>query len=681
VSDREVRSFLLLLRRDRGRYRDLGVMPGADDPDRQRVMQSMLSRICREAVQDVEVKGRLYSTSVYVPNEEPDVAYVEVDQDGVPLGASGVKARWRDRWTRLHTRRLSKRWDTGDGLTPDTRVPLDSWFVPPRFVMLAHQRDVEKEKQLLPEISWERLTDHTRVVILGDPGAGKTSALRRLVLDSAMRSERRSDTIPIYIQLRDFPVADLTGEGLERLLATEGMPDLAAEFEPPLSAGRVLLLLDGLDELADEANRSQAIESVRRLCAQLANIRVILTSRQATYRWDLPNFAHLRLLPYNDAQIRQWTYQYLVNLKGRSAWSRLTEELSEDPQLTELVRNPLFLSTVTSFHCRYSTKLNDHASLLGKWVDVLLQDWDAARGISRWEASSITPRQISSTLEELSASLVETERDEFTLNDVSELLNGQVGIRERPLVFLNACHSTGLVREVDDEKYSFSHASIQEYLAAHHLVNRTSDVSGFLGNHLEEPRARRVWAMSCSIASDADNLLQSAIDIDRWDAWKKALLLTNVLAYEISAPKAVITRCSDIIATVLEEAFENDEAPAPDQARRLVDRNLPHHDATGNVVWFACLLGPSSSRDPGRDDILGSLLPQVHRARLGTAREVIEQRLRSSKVAGVRLMATAMEYDGRFTVNRFSELDRSGLIITVLGGGANDEEPEQSSTT
>jgi hypothetical protein len=89
------------------------------------------------------------------------------------------------------------------------------------------------------------------------------------------------DTLPILIQLRNFPVRDFSPATISRLVNAERAEDLLAEFCSPLEGRRVLLAIDGLDELASPAEQKLFLDRFDSFCHEVPLVRVILTSRDS----------------------------------------------------------------------------------------------------------------------------------------------------------------------------------------------------------------------------------------------------------------------------------------------------------------------------------------------------------------------------------------------------------------
>ena len=143
----------------------------------------------------------------------------------------------------------------------------------------------------------------TRLAILGDPGAGKTTFLSYLALTYARHRDGRwpalmrerlgftEDLLPVFLPLRDFarhirvrcengPVEAGPAVLLDFIVQhfaqwSLGLP--ASFFSEPLEAGGCLVLLDGLDEVADFEGRVLVREIVEAFVNRYPKNRYVLT--------------------------------------------------------------------------------------------------------------------------------------------------------------------------------------------------------------------------------------------------------------------------------------------------------------------------------------------------------------------------------------------------------------------
>lgn len=127
-----------------------------------------------------------------------------------------------------------------------------------------------------------------RLVVLGEPGAGKSVLLVRLVLDLLARRSP-GDPVPLLLPLAGWNPADGLNDWIERRLILEhdalsrpvGTLGVGSQASALISGRRILPILDGFDELSDDAKNAAL---VRINDALQPNQRMVLASRTADYR-------------------------------------------------------------------------------------------------------------------------------------------------------------------------------------------------------------------------------------------------------------------------------------------------------------------------------------------------------------------------------------------------------------
>ncbi|HEY0549867.1 MAG TPA: NACHT domain-containing protein, partial [Verrucomicrobiae bacterium] len=172
-------------------------------------------------------------------------------------------------------------------------VPIETLFVEPEFSEENISPDRPVEQWPARVTLTEAITTHQRMVVLGDPGLGKTSLLQWLVAqfcrsDIARLPERLGALVPLPFVLRDLPLtADISWEGLLKLFLDQPLakplrdnPDLLKDI---LTHGQALILLDGLDELSSEKTKESLRTAVKTGIKKNPACRWLMTSRVAGY--------------------------------------------------------------------------------------------------------------------------------------------------------------------------------------------------------------------------------------------------------------------------------------------------------------------------------------------------------------------------------------------------------------
>jgi predicted NACHT family NTPase len=135
-----------------------------------------------------------------------------------------------------------------------------------------------------------------RIVLLGDPGAGKSTLARYLALwlaapDGDQRLTSFSAHLPMLIELRTYAGLQAKGECstplefLDHLARTEGLGLDQETLGAYLTQdGRALVIFDGLDEVFDPQARDTIARQIAGFAASYPKARVLVTSRIVGYR-------------------------------------------------------------------------------------------------------------------------------------------------------------------------------------------------------------------------------------------------------------------------------------------------------------------------------------------------------------------------------------------------------------
>src|SRR5205807_76766 len=179
------------------------------------------------------------------------------------------------------------------------------------------------------------LTQVQRLAVLGLPGGGKSTLLKRLAIAYAFPDRRNlihdelpdRNWLPLFIRCRQLesqvrsPITEILGDVRKR--AEIGI-ELAEAFSElvgrALHSGAALLLIDGLDEISDEGDRLAFVQQLRTFLAIYPAVAVVMTCRDAGFR----NIAgavsghcvQRRLADFNNADIRRLTVAWHKEVVG-----------------------------------------------------------------------------------------------------------------------------------------------------------------------------------------------------------------------------------------------------------------------------------------------------------------------------------------------------------------------------
>jgi hypothetical protein len=170
-------------------------------------------------------------------------------------------------------------------------IPLEDIYVPTRARIEAAREREEGSRRSDFRATWQLALERNlrTLVVLGQPGSGKTTLLQHLALVAATgrTAELGLDpqTLPVFVPLRQLSLETGNDFGAALIRASDpSLPDLPRDFlDGPLGEGRCLILLDGLDEVADAGERRAVSRWIESLVAARGGNRVVVTARFAGY--------------------------------------------------------------------------------------------------------------------------------------------------------------------------------------------------------------------------------------------------------------------------------------------------------------------------------------------------------------------------------------------------------------
>ncbi|HND20819.1 MAG TPA: HEAT repeat domain-containing protein, partial [Acidobacteriota bacterium] len=409
------------------------------------------------------------------------------------------------------------------------------------------------------------IAHHRQVVILGDPGSGKTTLMRFLAFHFAREfrdhgpqgivTDKDGQTygaarFPILIRIstyaeelrlnhntsfREFLAVPFGDTGIE-------LPVLKRIFDQVLQDGEALVLLDGLDEVTEFHDRSQRIASF--VSAVSPRNHFVVTSRIAGYRVARlsGDFQQFTLRKFDKPQIEVFLNQWCLAVEqfhypdlapsdvGRLAQQEIDgilQAVHESRGVLELVSNPLMLIILALIHRNGKRLPSCRIELYDLAVKTRLRDWQLQRGLriehvvkekdallflaplAYWmhqerPTGLIKTSEVKARLMPyLAYSRQVSVEDEKIEEDVDDFLRR---VREHTGVFVE--RTTGW--------YGFMHLTFEEYFVAREIARRAKESAEKIYPYRHHPRWHEPIMLAIGFIStdrpdDASELIQIAI--------------------------------------------------------------------------------------------------------------------------------------------------------------------------
>jgi formylglycine-generating enzyme required for sulfatase activity len=433
------------------------------------------------------------------------------------------------------------------------RLPLLDMYVPLKAridtpegetwerVHVAGRAPCDEERVALRRLSEPRpvldlLKHNDGLVLLGDPGAGKTTFVKFAALALATGQGEAlglGARLPVLLPVSAYASALAAGDislipFIARYYHDRGVElPLEGMLEEAFGKGGVLLFLDGLDEVRELERRHLVVERVRDFYSfhRKAGNKFVLTSRIVGYREVRPaaeGLAECTLVDFDDAEIEsfvgRWTAAVekaaggetrVAALEAQRERDELLASIRRNPGVRSLASNPLLL-TILALMKRQGVSLPERrVHLYETYIETLLKHWNLARSLGGRSGRDLDLVETMKILPPLALWMhraspgVGLVREGDLLRELERIY--QERRHEDPAAaarhFLEDVREhTALLLDRGGRQYGFIHLTFQEYLAAVALAQKGQQgiepVVEALAEHVGQPTWHEVTLLT-----------------------------------------------------------------------------------------------------------------------------------------------------------------------------------------
>jgi predicted NACHT family NTPase len=329
--------------------------------------------------------------------------------------------------------------------------------------------------------------------------------------------------VPIFVTLKDLDDRQKHPSFLEyitEIYAANQSDSEKAQFmmnlEKLMNCGRVMILLDGLDEVTD-TSQEQILNQIREITESFHQNQFVMSCRMAVQKYTFENFIEI--------QVADLEYKQIITVANKWFNSNnqmvdiFIKNLQENVKIQEFATNPLLLNLLCLVFESTEKFPKNHLDLYQQGLEILLQQWDETKTRDNdifYRNIQLVDKQ--KLLDSLALRLFE--KGEFFVkkdNLVKYILEFLNKGEEKPLFFIEK-ESNWILTSIENQHkvlvertpgiYSFYHSNLQHYLTARAIVNsRNSQDLLILVNSLTKPAWREVFLLASQMMPNSDELL------------------------------------------------------------------------------------------------------------------------------------------------------------------------------
>ena len=364
------------------------------------------------------------------------------------------------------------------------------------------------------------------IVLLGDPGSGKTLTLQQTCLALGLEEKRKVfPSVPVYVRLGEFHIKGTpTAEDVMDLVRQAAPPEIVDLLEELRDSGRLILVFDGMDEMS-RVRYNEHTEALSKFAkAYSGRVKTLFSCRITDFS---PAFQHQRvvILPFDGPRVREYLDRYFgtrkVTIEGRPWTTQAITRRVLSAQFPVDARNPYLLSLLCEHLVEEEGWPKSRISLIEETVrktyEAKLKAGDLAPRGPRFEFLQREWARIAFAL---------SSRDAGNTISFSQLMLPGVSTRDlnRTIRIGKRCGVLAESGESFEHLVRFEHHRMQEYFTALHINLNRPELDW--PSLIDAPRWQETLVNLCLIGETTGALqtLRKLIEADviRVAAWAEA---------------------------------------------------------------------------------------------------------------------------------------------------------------
>lgn len=355
----------------------------------------------------------------------------------------------------------------------DDEVNLRQFYYPSKIFIPTSNSTIQVDR--VSDIS-----EKTNIIIEGTAGQGKSILLRYLASNEIRSGER----IPVFIELRRIKNNETITDAIHKKLDSLGFSANTKIVDEFLKSGKILLLLDGFDEI-NSKNTTSITEDIELLSEKHEETQIAITSRPGAGIQNSGAFRVVQTAPILPSD----HYGFLSRICSSKSQARHISQAikNSSAQIQMLIRTPLLLTLLAILYKSEESIPENLIDFYDKLFYILYTRHDSTKpGFKREIRSGLTERKFEEVFEAFCFLSRKAQKVSLTRRQAIEFSEKALSITKRSCDesdFINDCCKVACMLIEEGMDYHFIHKSVQEFYSARFLSRRADDFAISFYNH------------------------------------------------------------------------------------------------------------------------------------------------------------------------------------------------------
>lgn len=312
------------------------------------------------------------------------------------------------------------------------------------------------------------------IIIEGTAGQGKSILLRYLASNEIAAGER----IPILIELRKLDRREPILSAINNKLLNLGFMSQEKVVEQFLKSGKVLLLLDGFDEIHSQ-DRAYVLDEIEALSYRYDDTQIVVTSRPGSGVQNSASFRTVRIAPITSADHKGFLAKICSD--QAQANSIATAISKSHISIKVMLTTPLLLTLLTILYKSEQAIPSNLIEFYDKLFYILYTKHDSTKpGFQREIKSGLSEPRFEELFEAFCFLTRQLQKSQLSRREAMENAKRAIAtskIDAEEDAFIDDCCKVACLLIEDGLDYQFIHKSVQEFYAAQFISKRSERVA------------------------------------------------------------------------------------------------------------------------------------------------------------------------------------------------------------